>query len=202
MGSLWPSSRKPDSCCSSFIGSPNLFFPAELFPAEVPADRFLPGVLDHLDDAARVYHGLLTHEYTREAAARVQLALLVECPHLMGELGLQQLGRKSAERGSDVVDVALEHGESGIVARGIDDLRQVDDDGPFRRKQYVEFREIAVDEAQAQHAHDLLHEKAVILARDIRSELHFAQPRRRVSRRIGDELHDQYIVEIAEGPRD
>src|SRR5690348_6191162 len=39
-----------------------------------------------------------------------------------------------------------------------------------------------------------------MFARGIRRELHFAQPRRRISRCIPDELHDQHVVEIAEGP--
>ena len=40
----------------------------------------------------------------------------------------------------------------------------------------------------------------MVLARDFGSQIHFAQARRRIARRIRHQLHDQRVVEVAEGP--
>jgi hypothetical protein len=49
----------------------------------------------------------------------------------------------------------------------------------------------------AQHAHDLLDEKTVVLARRLGRQVYFAQARCRVPGSIGHQLHDQRVVEIA-----
>src|SRR5437879_3037067 len=56
--------------------------------------------------------------------------------------------------------------------------------------------EFNVDEPDAQHAHDLLDEVAVILARSSGRKIDFAKARGRVPGGIGHQLHDQRVVEV------
>jgi hypothetical protein len=76
-------------------------------------------------------------------------------------------------------------------------LGEIDDHGPLGADEHVELREIAVDEPNAQHAHDLLDEEPVILARSLRRQIDFAESWGRAPGGIGHQLHDQRIVEIA-----
>jgi len=58
-----------------------------------------------------------------------------------------------------------------------------------------------MNEADAQHAHDLSNEELVIFASGFGRQVHFAQARRRVARIVRNQLHDQYVVEVTIGLR-
>ena len=55
----------------------------------------------------------------------------------------------------------------------------MDDPGPLDPDRHIELREITVDEADAQHAHDLLDEVVVMLACSLRLQGEFAKARGR-----------------------
>src|ERR1700722_4375976 len=171
------------------------------FRGQLLLQCLLAGVLDDEQHASGVGRGLIRRADTGQRTVGPELTLLEQRPDLTGELGLEKFWCETAERAAQVVDVALEHGEGAVVAGGIHYLRQIDDHGALCAHQHVELREVTMDEADAEHEHDLPDEKGVEFARRVWREVELAKARRRVARSVGDQLHDEGIVEVAVGLR-
>jgi AcrR family transcriptional regulator len=73
-----------------------------------------------LRDQAIECFGVADHLFFIPGSSRIEQAFKLS--H-----GVEQLRREAAERGPQVVDVALEHRQRCVVAGGVDRLRQVDD---------------------------------------------------------------------------
>ena len=99
---------------------------------------------------------VFAREHARELAVRLQLARFEQRPHLAREFRLQQLRREAAQRAADVVHVALEHREAPpLLPAAFTACGRSMITGPSGVDQHVELRQVAVDQADAQHAHDL-----------------------------------------------
>ena len=68
------------------------------------------------------------------------------------------------------------------------------DDGAVRPQQDIEFRQIPVHDAGAQHAHHFHQQGCVVRARLLGRERHVVQPRGRIAVLIGHQLHQQDAV--------
>ena len=137
---------------------------------KLAAYRFFARVIADEHHTVRICSDLVAREDAREFVVRFQIALLEQRPHLTGKFGREQLRCKTAERGSDVVYVSFEHRERTVVARRVDGLRQIDDHRAIGGNEHVEFREIAMDEPDAQHAHDLSYERKRWYSRAVSGE--------------------------------
>ena len=85
------------------------------------------GVVDDFHQLCHVGNVAVELEVAGQLAFGVQLAGLIERPHLLAVVGVQQLRGKAAKIGAHVVDVTFEHHAGIVVAGGVDGLRQVDD---------------------------------------------------------------------------
>ena len=162
---------------------------------ELARSLFLFHVVDFAHHAVQVdglFHAL---EAARQDGIGRQLAGLVERPDFLAVVGGAQFRREAAEVGSQVVDVALEHQSRADVARGIHGLRQVDDHRPMAVDEHVVLGQVAVDDARAQHFHDLPDQDGVELARLLGRELEVVEPRRGVAVVVRHQLHEQHAVE-------
>ena len=128
----------------------------------------------------------------------MQLAGLEQCPHLLAIPGVQQLRREAAQAGGEVVDVAQQHRARRVVAGGADDLREIDDDRTVGPDQHVVGRQVAMDQAAAQHQLHLAHQHGVVVAGLPRFQFDLAQARRAVALCVGDQFHHQHAMEVAE----
>src|SRR6187551_2945786 len=111
----------------------------------------------------------------------------------------EQFGRTAAESLAEIVHVALEQCEGIVVAGGIDGLRQVDDHRPGGIHQHVELREVAVNDACAEHQHHLRQHEGMPFARLLRRDVDVTQPWRDAALGIADQFHQQHAVEHAIG---
>ena len=73
-------------------------------------------------------------------------------------------------------------------------LRQIDDDRPFGADQHIEFRQIAVNHAGAQHQHHFLHQRRMIEARFFFGEFDVVHARRGLPRGVGHQFHQQHAL--------
>src|SRR5437016_2107281 len=109
------------------------------FTPPLPLLGLAPLVFDLIEYAVHVRNGEVAREPSRQDGIRHKLAGFVQFPDLARIFGFEQLRRRTPERRTHVVDVALEHGERVVVAGGVDGLRQIDDDRPGAVQQDVEF---------------------------------------------------------------
>ena len=123
---------------------------------------------------------------------RRQLRSLIELPDFVSVTRVEQLGGGDREGCAHVVDVALQHGERMVVARGIDCLRQIDDHWAVDVHEDVVVRKVAVDESGAEHAYDLRHHESVPAARLFRCHRYFVKAGRGVALFVDDQLHQQH----------
>jgi hypothetical protein len=168
------------------------------FAALLTDERLGARVVDRVHHGVDVGRCLVDGVRAREHPVRPQFAGFEQGPHLARVARRGQFRREPPEARADVVDVAFEHRERAVVAGCIDGLRQVDDDGALRRDEHVVLGEIAVDQARAQHARDLVHHEGVVRARGLRREIHFAEARGRMAFRIRDQFHHQHAIEETE----
>ena len=162
-------------------------------------DGFLARLLDLAQHAIHVRRRLVMHEAPRQRGVRLQQIFAVERPDFMGVLRVQQLGRETAAISPDIVDVAFQHPEGIVVARGVHGLRQVDDHEAIDPHQHVELGQIPMNQSHTQHAHDLRNQLAVPRARHLRRGRNVIEPGRRIAVRADDQLHQQHAVKITMG---
>ena len=115
---------------------------------------------------------------------------------------VEQLGRVAAEVAGEVGHVALQHGAGIAVARGIDRLRQVDDDRALGADQNVVFGEVAVDDPGAEHAHHLAEQPGMEFQGLLDGQFDVIEPRRRMAVCIGHQVHQQHALVAEVGLRD
>ena len=124
----------------------------------------------------------------------VEHAALVQIPHLVAVVDLQQVGREAAKEIAQVRHVAQQHAIGVVVAGGVHRLRQVDDDRTVFGKQDVEFGQVAMDHPGAQHADDFGGQAGMVPARLFGCEINVVQARGGVAVRVGHQFHQQHAI--------
>ena len=137
----------------------------------------------------------LAFEAPRQLGIVTQIALLVQPPDLATIVAGAQLRRETAEVIGHVLDVAQQHRGSAVVAGCIHSLRQIDDDRTVLADQHVEFRKVAMDEADAKHLHYIGDDPGVKFPCLLHREHDVIQTRRRISLCIADHVHEQDTVD-------
>jgi len=81
-----------------------------------------------------------------------------------------------------------------VVAGGVYRLGQVDDDRAIAGEQDVEFGQVAVDDAGAEHAYHLAQQRLVVNPRFVLGEHDVVEPGCRISVSVRHEVHQQHAV--------
>src|SRR5690606_18164557 len=162
---------------------------------------FFTGVPDGGEHAAHVgFFGRLP-ELAREFRVRRELALFVQGPDFLGVFEAENPGLEAPEIPGDIVHVAGEHHRRAAVARGVDRLGKIDDDRSVRIDQEVEFGQVAVDDARAEHAHDLGDQFLMVQQSRLGRKRQIIEPRGGQAVLADHELHDENAVEKTERAR-
>ena len=148
--------------------------------------------------AVQVHRAQVRGEAAAQRRIRVQFAGLEQRPHLLAVPAVQQLRGEAAEAGGEVVDVAQQHRARGVVAAGTDHLREIDHHRTVGADQHVVGRQVAVDQAAAQHQLNLAHQHLVVDAGLVGFQLDLAQARGAEAVGVGDQFHHQHAMEKAE----
>ena len=86
-----------------------------------------------------------------------------------------------------------------VVGGSIHRLWQVDDHRAFGAEEHVEFRQVAVHQAGAEHLDDLLDHEGMKLTRIIRVQVDVIEPRCDITLAVAHQLHQQHAVEKVVG---
>jgi hypothetical protein len=117
------------------------------FTTALPCLRLAPLVFNLIEYGVHVRCGEVAGTPPSQYGFRPKLAGFIHFPDLARVFRSEQLRRRAPECRAHVIDVTLQHGERVVVARRVDGLRQIDDDGSGAVQQDVELGKIAVYQA-------------------------------------------------------